>query len=148
MTGVVKAKVSLDRELESRHNIPLVATDKGDSTQSGTATLIVDVLDDNDEAPVFTLDVYSFRCLRTKIQISRLASFRPSMRTRISSISTRSRPDDVRFSVPDLAQHRPHHHQSGSGPRREGRLFADRRSHGYLRAVLFQLSNGIHIRDG
>ena len=59
-TGVVKASVSLDRERQSRHNIPLVATDRGDPAQSGTATVIVDVLDDNDKAPVFTLSVYSF----------------------------------------------------------------------------------------
>ena len=60
ITGVVKASISLDRERQSRHNIPLVATDKGDSARSGTATLVVDVLDDNDKAPLFTLDVYTF----------------------------------------------------------------------------------------
>ena len=60
MTGLVRASISLDRELESRHNVLLVATDKGDSTRSGTTTLVVDVLDVNDEVPRFTLDMYPF----------------------------------------------------------------------------------------
>ncbi|XP_055033299.2 protocadherin alpha-3 isoform X10 [Misgurnus anguillicaudatus] len=49
----------LDRESNSRHKLVLTALDGGRPPQTGTMEIIVDVLDVNDNMPVFTQDVYS-----------------------------------------------------------------------------------------
>lgn len=63
-SGVVTALVSLDREQSSRHKFNVYAIDGGTpAALTATARVIVNVVDVNDEAPVFTRDraVYSFR---------------------------------------------------------------------------------------
>ncbi|XP_045650393.1 protocadherin gamma-A6 isoform X12 [Ursus americanus] len=48
----------LDREGEAVHHLVLTAVDGGDPIRSGTARILVIVLDANDNAPVFTQPVY------------------------------------------------------------------------------------------
>ncbi|XP_049330768.1 protocadherin alpha-8-like [Astyanax mexicanus] len=50
---------SLDRETCARHKLLLTALDGGRPQKSGTMEIIVDVIDINDNAPVFTKDTYS-----------------------------------------------------------------------------------------
>ncbi|XP_034147626.1 protocadherin alpha-C2 isoform X5 [Esox lucius] len=49
----------LDRETHSVHNLILTAVDGGITARSGTANIIVKVLDTNDNAPMFDRPVYS-----------------------------------------------------------------------------------------
>ncbi|KAG9346562.1 hypothetical protein JZ751_006873 [Albula glossodonta] len=52
-------KKALDRELQAVHNLILTAVDGGVPARSGTASIIVRVLDTNDNAPQFDHQVYS-----------------------------------------------------------------------------------------
>ena len=49
----------LDRETSSFHNLLLTASDGGKPARSATVEIHIDVLDVNDNVPVFTKDVYS-----------------------------------------------------------------------------------------
>ncbi|KAL1261555.1 hypothetical protein QQF64_006820 [Cirrhinus molitorella] len=51
----------LDRETNRRHKLVLTALDGGRPPKSGTMDIIVDVLDVNDNMPVFTQEVYSVK---------------------------------------------------------------------------------------
>ncbi|XP_056133124.1 protocadherin alpha-C2-like [Lampris incognitus] len=50
---------SLDREQQAVHNLILTAVDGGAPARSGTASVIVNVLDTNDNAPVFGKESYN-----------------------------------------------------------------------------------------
>ncbi|KAG9346559.1 hypothetical protein JZ751_006870 [Albula glossodonta] len=50
---------ALDREVQAVHNLILTAVDGGLPARSGTASIIVNVLDTNDNAPQFDHQVYS-----------------------------------------------------------------------------------------
>ncbi|XP_069388112.1 protocadherin alpha-5-like isoform X17 [Paralichthys olivaceus] len=50
---------TLDRETKKSHKMLLTAIDGGKPSKSGTAELVIDVLDINDNMPVFTDDPYS-----------------------------------------------------------------------------------------
>ncbi len=52
-------KASLDREKQAVHTLTLTAVDGGVPARSGTASLIIQVLDTNDNAPQFDRQVYS-----------------------------------------------------------------------------------------
>ncbi|XP_042275787.1 protocadherin alpha-8-like [Thunnus albacares] len=56
---VLQIQSPLDREVSSSHKLLLTALDGGKPPKSGTMEILVDVLDVNDNAPVFTKDVYS-----------------------------------------------------------------------------------------
>ena len=63
-SGIVTALVSLDREQSFRHTFDVYAVDGGTpAALTATASVVVNVVDVNDEAPVFTRDgaLYSFR---------------------------------------------------------------------------------------
>ncbi|KAG9490979.1 hypothetical protein GDO78_006361, partial [Eleutherodactylus coqui] len=49
---------ALDRETQNKHELILTASDGGDPVQTGTALINVIITDVNDNAPVFTQDVY------------------------------------------------------------------------------------------
>uniref|UniRef100_A0A8C9XKL0 Protocadherin 2 alpha a 1 n=1 Tax=Sander lucioperca TaxID=283035 RepID=A0A8C9XKL0_SANLU len=51
-------KKALDREQQAVHNLILTAVDGGVPTRTGTASIIVRVLDVNDNAPSFDKDIY------------------------------------------------------------------------------------------
>ncbi|XP_070959515.1 protocadherin alpha-C2-like isoform X5 [Oncorhynchus clarkii lewisi] len=51
-------KKALDRELQAVHNLILTSVDGGVPARSGTANIIVRVLDTNDNAPKFNTDTY------------------------------------------------------------------------------------------
>ncbi|XP_035288640.1 protocadherin alpha-6-like isoform X5 [Anguilla anguilla] len=50
---------ALDRETDARHNLVLTASDGGKPPLFGEMNVLVDVLDVNDNTPVFSKDVYS-----------------------------------------------------------------------------------------
>jgi protocadherin delta 1 len=59
--GKITARESLDRERRSEYNVRVVARDKGEpEARTSTVSLLVKVLDVNDEKPLFTSSVYSF----------------------------------------------------------------------------------------
>nr|XP_028594287.1 LOW QUALITY PROTEIN: protocadherin alpha-3-like [Podarcis muralis] len=51
-------KTSLDREVRAKHRLLLTAIDGGKPELSGTAQLVISVLDENDNAPAFNQSVY------------------------------------------------------------------------------------------
>ncbi|XP_051275374.1 protocadherin alpha-3-like [Dicentrarchus labrax] len=56
---VLIVQKSLDRETAGSHSLVLTALDGGKPPKSGNMNIVVNVLDINDNAPVFTKDVYS-----------------------------------------------------------------------------------------
>ncbi|XP_060936000.1 protocadherin alpha-8-like [Limanda limanda] len=56
---VLVVQKSLDRETAGSHSLLLTALDGGKPPKSGDMNILVNVLDVNDNAPVFTKDVYS-----------------------------------------------------------------------------------------
>ena len=51
--GDIKTTVSLDRELHGTHHLVVAAKDKGTPSLRGTTDVVITVLDENDNAPVF-----------------------------------------------------------------------------------------------
>nr|XP_057919923.1 protocadherin alpha-C2-like [Doryrhamphus excisus] len=56
-------KKNLDREQQAVHNLILTAVDGGTPPRSGTAKIIVQVLDTNDNAPLFDKSIYSVKIM-------------------------------------------------------------------------------------
>uniref|UniRef100_A0A3Q2YEB4 Cadherin domain-containing protein n=1 Tax=Hippocampus comes TaxID=109280 RepID=A0A3Q2YEB4_HIPCM len=56
-------KETLDREEQAVHNLMLTAIDGGKPARSGTAKIIVQVLDTNDNAPLFDKSIYSVKIM-------------------------------------------------------------------------------------
>ncbi|XP_075366226.1 protocadherin gamma-B5-like [Mycteria americana] len=54
---------SLDREKQRNHHLILTAVDGGDPVRSGTTQIKINVTDANDNAPVFTKEIYKVRVL-------------------------------------------------------------------------------------
>ncbi|XP_078267851.1 protocadherin-1-like isoform X2 [Rhinoraja longicauda] len=59
-TGEVRVVSVLDREHRGRYEFKVAAADKGDPSLKGTATVVVNVLDENDNDPRFMLNAYNF----------------------------------------------------------------------------------------
>ncbi|XP_060743331.1 protocadherin alpha-8-like [Tachysurus vachellii] len=56
---ILKLRKSLDREQQKRHNLMLTAMDSGTPTRSGSINISVIVLDENDNRPIFSQELYS-----------------------------------------------------------------------------------------
>uniref|UniRef100_A0A3B3Z2T9 Cadherin domain-containing protein n=1 Tax=Poecilia mexicana TaxID=48701 RepID=A0A3B3Z2T9_9TELE len=56
---VLIVQKSLDREISARHTLVLTALDGGKPPKSSESDIVVNILDANDNAPVFSKDVYS-----------------------------------------------------------------------------------------
>ncbi|NXH20121.1 PCDGD protein, partial [Bucco capensis] len=54
---------SLDREKQRNHHLVLTAVDGGDPVRSGTIQIKINVIDANDNTPVFTKELYKVRLL-------------------------------------------------------------------------------------
>jgi len=65
-TGVVKAGVKFDRELNSSMRFYVVARDAGDPQRSASALVTVAVVDVNDERPTFSQSVYKFSVMENQ----------------------------------------------------------------------------------
>ena len=58
--GEIRVSCRLDREAAARYELELVASiTDGEDTVRGYSTVVIDILDINDNAPVFNLDVYA-----------------------------------------------------------------------------------------
>ncbi|XP_032076313.1 protocadherin alpha-5-like [Thamnophis elegans] len=60
---VLLLKVPLDREESPVHHLVLTATDRGEPKLTGTVQLVINVLDVNDNPPVFNQSVYRIKLL-------------------------------------------------------------------------------------
>lgn len=59
-SGEIRVKNTLDREEVERYEFHIAAADKGLPSKTGTATVVINVLDRNDNEPKFMLNGYSF----------------------------------------------------------------------------------------
>lgn len=57
-SGIITTRIELDRETQDTHNFLVFATDAGIPSQTGSAMVTVTVLDENDQFPVFSQDMY------------------------------------------------------------------------------------------
>lgn len=65
-TGWVYLSKTLDRETTDKHRMVITATDNGLPPLSATASLVVNVIDANDNDPVFTNAAYEFQVEENK----------------------------------------------------------------------------------
>jgi len=63
-SGRITLRSSLDREISAVHRITVTVSDAGTPSRRASMSLMVTVLDVNDNRPVFNSDGYSFRVLR------------------------------------------------------------------------------------
>ncbi len=61
VNGDILSRVEFDREMNSSVEIIVVATDRGVSPFSSNVTVLIHILDQNDNAPMFSRDVYMIR---------------------------------------------------------------------------------------
>ncbi len=66
ITGVIRANAVFDYEQQEQVVFTVIAYDNGDPVQSTTATVVLSILDTNDEPPKFTQDSYSFDVLENQ----------------------------------------------------------------------------------
>ncbi|CAB0004619.1 unnamed protein product [Nesidiocoris tenuis] len=52
-SGIVKVNIVLDREIRDKYRLTIIATDEGVPQLTGTATILVDIVDVNDNQPTF-----------------------------------------------------------------------------------------------
>ena len=57
-TGLVETAWPLDYELITSYNLTISATDEGNSSLTGTGTLLINILDENDNNPQFNQTSY------------------------------------------------------------------------------------------
>lgn len=60
MSGSVILTTELDYELQKQYKLDIIAEDSGTPKKSAIMTVVINVMDENDNAPVFTKDHYTF----------------------------------------------------------------------------------------
>lgn len=60
-SGWLYLRNSLDRETKDHYTLSIIATDNGTPSESATTRVVIDVLDANDNDPIFTHDFYEFK---------------------------------------------------------------------------------------
>uniref|UniRef100_A0A8C1M8K7 FAT atypical cadherin 2 n=1 Tax=Cyprinus carpio TaxID=7962 RepID=A0A8C1M8K7_CYPCA len=60
-TGVISTRVPLDREQKAEHIIEVMVSDEGAPPLSSTATVIIEVLDENDNSPQFSHKLFQVK---------------------------------------------------------------------------------------
>lgn len=68
--GEIRVKTSLDREQRDSYELKVVAADRGSPSLQGTATVLVNVLDCNDNDPKFMLSGYNFSVMENMPALS------------------------------------------------------------------------------
>ena len=134
-SGEIRSMVVFDRETQDEYNVTVLAADGGSTGLTGTAVVVVTVLDENDEEPVFSQSLYEVEILETLpvgqsvLQLSASDNDTANNSFSVFSILT-SQPPDVHFFVNtttgiiytsssldrETVRHLPSYHQSG-GPR-------------------------------
>ncbi|XP_074068835.1 protocadherin-1 isoform X4 [Macrotis lagotis] len=69
-SGEIRVKTSLDREQRDSYELKVVAADQGNPSLQGTATVLVNVLDCNDNDPKFMLSGYNFSVMENMPALS------------------------------------------------------------------------------
>ncbi len=59
-TGVIRANVRFDREVKPNLEFRVLASDLGDNPHTATTTVLLTIMDENDESPRFTLQRFVF----------------------------------------------------------------------------------------
>lgn len=59
-SGWLYLRIALDRETKNRYNLVVAATDNGNPSQTATSRINIEVLDANDNDPVFDKEIYEF----------------------------------------------------------------------------------------
>lgn len=71
-TGALSTSRGLDRETRAEHTLEVVATDRGSPALSATVTVQVQVMDVNDNSPVFRKSSYSVEVSEDAVEGSRV----------------------------------------------------------------------------
>ena len=58
LTGTLSTRVTFDREVRAQYTFPVVAHDHGDEPKSATASVVVNILDQNDHPPHFSQPIF------------------------------------------------------------------------------------------
>ena len=64
-SGLIRTTQTLNREMRASYQFLVVARDRGTQSRSGTATVIMQVMDVNDQPPVFHQARYEVAILET-----------------------------------------------------------------------------------
>ncbi|XP_047209744.1 protocadherin-1-like isoform X1 [Girardinichthys multiradiatus] len=69
-SGEIRVKNTLDREEREHYKFHVAAADKGLPSKTGTATVVINVLDRNDNEPKFMLNGYSFSVIENMLPLN------------------------------------------------------------------------------
>ena len=75
-TGMIYAAYPLDHELSETYELHLMVRDQGDPPRSARTLVVINVLDVNDEQPIFSLPSYSFSVHENKPTLTDVGSVR------------------------------------------------------------------------
>ncbi|XP_075428920.1 protocadherin-20-like isoform X2 [Ascaphus truei] len=59
-SGILTTSVSFDREEEASYTFLVIASDYGSPSKNNTCTVVINILDQNDNAPVFPMNEFNF----------------------------------------------------------------------------------------
>ncbi|XP_056131020.1 protocadherin Fat 2 [Lampris incognitus] len=65
-TGVISTRAALDREEKSEHSVEVIVSDNGSPALRSTATVVIQVLDSNDNRPKFTDKLFHVKLLEQR----------------------------------------------------------------------------------